>query len=219
MIWMKKKLTNLSPAVYQLANTASLKAIKTQLNNYLKLDGSSVVKGHLQMDFNRIEDVANPRENRADAVPYVYLNNFYFKYDENNCKIDFQSPIDMQNKRITNIQDPRHNEKDSMSYDFFTRRYFKPGQNNDIDCNGKRLYNTGSYTNNDQLITGNITNQRYIQKDQSTVDINNKRVVNALTPTQDSDLSIKNTLMMKYKSILNVNRKVMIVCFLMAQMQ
>ena len=79
-----------------------------------------------------------------------------------------------------------------MSYDFFTRRYFKPGQNNDINCNGKRLYNTGSYTNNDQLITGNITNQRYIRKDrQSTVDINNKGIVNALTPTQNSDLSTK----------------------------
>ena len=134
------KITNLKEGtdnqdgdtVHQLANTAALKADKTQLNNYLKLDGSLVVKGHLQMDFNRIQDVANPRENKADAVPYVYFNNFYFKYDENNGKIDFQSPIDMQNKRMTNIQDPPYNQKDSMSYDFFTRRYFKPGQNNDI---------------------------------------------------------------------------------------
>ena len=134
------KITNLKEGtdnqdgdtVHQLANTTALKADKTQLNNYLKLDGSLVVKGHLQMDFNRIQDVANPRENKADAVPYVYFNNFYFKYDENNGKIDFQSPIDMQNKRMTNIQDPPYNQKDSMSYDFFTRRYFKPGQNNDI---------------------------------------------------------------------------------------
>ena len=68
-------------------------------SGYLKLDGSSTMKGHLLMDFNRVQDIGNPRQNKADAVPYAYLNNFFFKCDDDNNKLDCQSTIEMQNKK------------------------------------------------------------------------------------------------------------------------
>ena len=51
------------------------------------------------MDFNRVQDIGNPRQNKADAVPYAYLNNFFFKFDDDNNKLDCQSTIEMQNKK------------------------------------------------------------------------------------------------------------------------
>ena len=63
--------------------------------------------------------------------------------------------------------------------------------NNDIDCNGKRFYNSGSYTNNNQLITGNITEGRYLRKNQATINMNAKRVTNARTPISNNYLATK----------------------------
>ena len=56
---------------HQLSNTAALKADKTELTNYVKTDGSSVIKEHLLMANNRIQDVAPPRQNSSDAVNYA----------------------------------------------------------------------------------------------------------------------------------------------------
>ena len=193
------KLINLKEATYnnnavnfhQLSNTAALKADKTELTNYVKTDGSSVIKGHLLMDNNRIQNIAPPRQNSSDAVNYAYLNNFYFKYDDDNSELDCQSQVNMQNKRITNLANPRLNQADAMSYSFFTQNFVKHGYGNDIDCNGKRFYNLGSYTNNDQLITGIITEGRYLRINLATINMNAKRGTNAKTPISNNDLATK----------------------------
>ena len=65
-------------------------------------------------------------------------------------KIEAQNPIDMRNQRITNIANPTFGQKDCLSYKFCSDTFLKSGFSGDIDCNGKHLYNVGSYTNDDQ---------------------------------------------------------------------
>ena len=121
-----KEATDNNDAVnfHQLSNTAALKADKTELTNYVKTDGSSVIKGHLLMNNNRIQNIAPPRQNSSDAVNYAYLNNFYFKYIDDNSELDCQSQINVQNKRIVNVKFPRLNHYDAMGYAFFTNNFF-----------------------------------------------------------------------------------------------
>ena len=191
LINLKEGTDNNDAVTYhQLSNTAALKADKTELTNYVKTDGSSVIKGHLLMDNNRLQNIAPPRQN-SNAVNYAYLNNYYLKYDDENSELDCQSQINMQNKRIVNVKFPRLNHHDAMGYAFFTNNFFKVGYNNDIDCNGKRFYNLGSYTNNNQLITGYITEGRYLRKNLATINMNAKRVTNAKTPISNNDLATK----------------------------
>ena len=103
-----------------------------------------------------------------------------------------KNQIDMQDKRIVNVKFPRFGFHDAMGYAFFTNDFFKPGANRDINCNQIRLYNTGSYSNNNQLITGVISEKRYLRKDQSNIKMNGKKkVTNAHTPTRNNDLTTK----------------------------
>ena len=91
----------------QVQSLVSSKADKTELTNYVITDGSSVIKGHLLMENNHIQNIAPPRQNASDAVNYAHLNNFYFKYDDDNSDLDCQSWINIQNKRIVNVKFPR----------------------------------------------------------------------------------------------------------------
>ena len=55
--------------------------------------------GLLNMNFSRIENVANPGDNKSDAMPYEYFQQWYFNFDDDNMKIDVKNPIDMGNKK------------------------------------------------------------------------------------------------------------------------
>ena len=175
----------------QLDNALKTKANKNELNNYLKTDGSNKVLGLLNMDNRRIENVGNGRHNANDALTHAQLELFNLDLNVDDGKIEAQNPIDMGNKKISRLQNPRLNNNDAMSYKFYTDNFVKPGFNNDIDCNGKRFYNVGNYTNNNQLITGIITEDCYLRKDQSTINMNTKRVTNARTPISNNDLASK----------------------------
>ena len=74
---------------------------------------------------------------------------------------------------------------------FFLGKLVMLGYNNDIDCKGKRFYNVGNYTNNNQLITGVITEGRYLRKDQAIINMNGKSVTNARNRTNNNDLPTK----------------------------
>ncbi|XP_068686154.1 trimeric autotransporter adhesin AtaA-like [Montipora foliosa] len=98
-----------------------------------------------------------------------------------------QANIQMGNFRVENMNDPRINSKDAMNMQHFNREYFDLAANKAIDCRGNRLYNLGSYTNNDQLITGLVTEARYLRKDNATIDMHSKRVINVTNPTGNTD--------------------------------
>ena len=79
------------------------------LTDYLKRDSSNGgMKGPLKMNFNHIEDIANPRDGKSDPIPYQYFSQWYMKLDDHNIKIDVKNPIDMANKKITGLQEPIH---------------------------------------------------------------------------------------------------------------
>ena len=66
--------------------------------------------GHLQMNYNRIEDIGNPRDGKNDPIPYQYFSQWYMKFDDDNIKIDVKNPINMGNKKINGLQDPLHHK-------------------------------------------------------------------------------------------------------------
>ena len=98
-----KKLTNLKPgtdARDALTKKQIYDHIKANgLTDYIKRHGSSTMQGHPLMDFNRVQDIGNPRQGKSDAVRYEYLTQWYMKFDDNNIKLDIKNPIDMGNKK------------------------------------------------------------------------------------------------------------------------
>ena len=43
------------------------------------------------MNFNHIEDIANPRDGKSDPIPYQYFSQWYMKFDDDNIKIDVKT--------------------------------------------------------------------------------------------------------------------------------
>ena len=54
------------------------------ITDYLKKDGSIGMMGHLQKNYNRIEDIGNPRDGKSDHIPYQYFSQWYMKFDNDN---------------------------------------------------------------------------------------------------------------------------------------
>ena len=87
---------------------------KLNTTEVVLVNGSSVLKGHLLMDSNRIQDIGNPRQNEQDAMPYLYFSTWYMQFEDENVKLNVKNLIDMGNKKITNLADPLHH-KDSVN--------------------------------------------------------------------------------------------------------
>ena len=66
------------------------------------------MRGPLKMNFNHIEDIANPRDGKSDPIPYQYFSQWYMKFHNDNIKIDVKNPIDMGNNKIIGLKDPLH---------------------------------------------------------------------------------------------------------------
>ena len=81
------------------------------LKHYSKKDRSNGgMQGPLKMNFNHIEDIANPRDGKSDLVPYQYFSQWYMKFDDDNGKMYVKNPINMGNKKITGLQEPIHHK-------------------------------------------------------------------------------------------------------------
>ena len=181
-----KKLRNVgSPQTNDDATTKSY--VDSEVNKTLKVDGSSSMLGALNMDNRRIENVAPARHGFSDTVSSLHLNTYYMDFNVDDDKLEMQNPIDMMDQRIENVKDARLNQKDAMSYKFFTDNFVKPGYHGDIDCQGRRFYNVGNVTNEDQLTTTLEANTRFMRKDGHTINMLNKRVINVANPTSNTD--------------------------------
>ena len=181
-----KKLRN--AASPQINNDATTKSyVDTEVNKTLKLDGSNKMLAAIDMDDRRVENVAPARHGYSDAVSSLHLNTYYMDFNVDDDKLEMQNPIDMMDQRIENVKDARLNQRDAMSYKFFTDNFVKTGYNGDIDCQGRRFYNVGGVTNEDQLTTTLEANTRFMRKDGPTINMLNKRVINVANPTANTD--------------------------------
>ena len=181
-----KKLRNVaSPQTNDDVTTKSY--VDNEVNKTLKLDGSNKMSGVLDMDNRRIENVAPARHGFSDTVSSLHLNTYYMDFNVDDDKLEMQNPIDMMDQRIENVKDARLNQKDAMSYKFFTDNFVKPGYHGDIDCQGRRFYNVGNVTNEDQLTTTLEANTRFMRKDGHTINMLNKRVINVANLTSNTD--------------------------------
>ena len=65
------------------ANSGDSSSSTLDLTDYLKRDSSNGgKKGPLKMNFNHIEDIANPRDGKSDPIPYQYFSQWYMKFDD-----------------------------------------------------------------------------------------------------------------------------------------
>ena len=55
--------------------------------------------GHLQMNYNRIEDIGNPRDGKSDPISYQYFSQWYMKFDDDNIMSGVKNPINKGNKK------------------------------------------------------------------------------------------------------------------------
>ena len=92
------------------------KADKNDLNDYLKLDGTSRMQGNLKMNNKRITGLTNVPAYDGEAVNKEYVDvKLNTKADENELnnylKLDgtsqMQGDLQMKNKRITRLPDPQ----------------------------------------------------------------------------------------------------------------
>ena len=96
------------------------KANKSDLNNYLKLDGSKQMQGNLQMNNNRITNLPHPQlSNEAATKDYVTIsmNHLPSLFLDRQGKSKMLGDLQMNGKRITgltnllNVDDEATNKK------------------------------------------------------------------------------------------------------------
>ena len=85
------------------------KANKSDLNDYLKLDGSDQMQGNLKMNNNRITDLPNPQHDNEPVTRKFLTSSNTFFYNEfldldGNSKM--RGNIQMNDKRITGVTNP-----------------------------------------------------------------------------------------------------------------
>ena len=99
-----KKLRNVnSPQANTDATTKSY--VDSEVSKTLKLDGSSVMVGLLDMGNSRIQNVAPGRHGTTDVLTHLQLEAFYADLNTNTGNIEIQNPIDMKNQNIMNLAD------------------------------------------------------------------------------------------------------------------
>ena len=139
------------------------KADQSELNQYLKLDGSKQMSGNLQMNGKRVVGLTNVPAYNGEATNKIYvdtkLNDKANKSDLNDyLKLDgtsqMQGGLNMNNKRITRLPDPQ------LADEPVTRKFLTLTNSQfynvflDLDGNSKMR---GNIQMNDKRITG-ITN-------------------------------------------------------------
>ena len=104
------------------------KANKSDLNNYLKLDGSKQMQGNLQMNNNRITNLPHPQlSNEAATKDYVTIsmNHLPSLFLDRQGKSKMLGDLQMNGKRITglsnlpNADDETTNKKYVVVYFFY----------------------------------------------------------------------------------------------------
>ena len=99
---------------------AASKAEKSDLNQYLKLDGSKQMSGNIQMNGKRVVGLTNVPAYNGEATNKRYvdtkLNDKANKSDLNDyLKLDgseqLQGNLQMNNNRITNLPNPQHDDE------------------------------------------------------------------------------------------------------------
>ena len=103
-----KKLTNVASP--QTNNDASTKSyVDSEVFKTLKLDGSNVMTGALNMNNRRIENVGPGRHGTTDVLTRLQLEAFYLDLNTNSGFIEAQNPIDMKNEKISNLAEGTDN--------------------------------------------------------------------------------------------------------------
>ena len=118
------KLDNSDSAAARVSEL-NLKADKSDLNNYLKLDGTKAMTGNLNMNNHSIQNVKDP-VNEYDSINKKYVDNKvnskadlsdlndYLKLDGSRAMI---GNLNINNNRIQNLKSPS-NEKDAANKNY-----------------------------------------------------------------------------------------------------
>ena len=129
------------------------KADKNDLNDYLKLDGTSRMQSNLKMNNKRIVGLTNVPAYDGEAVNKKYVDvKLNTKADKNdlNCYLKFdgtsrmQGNLEMNNKRITRLPEPQLGDEAAtkkLCYDdneSSSQSFFRPT---------REIKNVGKYTN------------------------------------------------------------------------
>ena len=153
------------------------KADKSDLNQYLKLDGSKQMSGNIQMNGKRVVGLTNVPAYNGEATNKrnvdTKLNDKANKSDLNDyLKLDgseqMQGNLQMNNNRITNLPNPQHDDEP------VTRKFLTSTNsifyNEFLDLNGNSKMR-GNIKMNDNRITGltkppssddEATNKKYV---------------------------------------------------------
>ena len=165
---------------------AASKADKSDLNQFLKLDGSKQMSGNLQMNGKRVVGLTNVPAYNGEATNKRYvdtkLNDKANKSDLNDyLKLDgttlMQGDLNMNNKRILKLPDPQFaDEPVTRKFLTITNSLF---YNEFLDLNGNSKMR-GNIQMNDNRITGlsnlpnsddEATNKKYVDENISKSNI------------------------------------------------
>ena len=171
---------------------AASKADKSDLNQFLKLDGSKQMSGNIQMNGKRVVGLTNVPAYNGEATNKRYvdtkLNDKANKSDLNDyLKLDgttlMQGDLNMNNKRIIKLPDPQ------LADEPVTRKFLTLTNsllyNEFLDLNGNSKMR-GNIQMNDNRITGltnppnaddEVTNKKYVDENISkTISLSKKFV-------------------------------------------
>ena len=156
---------------------AASKAEKSDLNQYLKLDGSKQMSGNIQMNGKRVVGLTNVPAYNGEATNKRYvdtkLNDKANKNDLNSyLKLDGTSQmhgnLKMNNNRITNLPNPQHDDEPVTRKFLTSTNSIFYNEFLDLDGNSKMR---GNIQMNDNRITGltnppssddEATNKKYV---------------------------------------------------------
>ena len=144
-------------------NKVDFKANKSDLNDYMKLDGSKVMTGTLNMNNNRITNLPSPHLSTEPATKdYVttVMNHLPSLFVDRQGKSSMLGDINMNNHLVKNVKDPV-DANDGVNKKYVDTKVNSKADKNDLDkyldLNGDNLMN-GDIRMDGNRITG-LSNQ------------------------------------------------------------
>ena len=105
------------------------KVNKNDLNNYLKLDGTSLMQGDLVMNNNRIIKLPEPQL-ADEPVPKKFLtitnSIFYNEFLDLQANSKMRGNIKMNDNRITGLTNPPNADDEAIIKNMLTKIFLKP---------------------------------------------------------------------------------------------
>ena len=165
--------------------------------NYLKVDGSNMMTGDLNMNEQRVKNTLDPTDEQ-DTVNKRYLESQLNDYLKRNGQSPMTFDLNMNNHRIINIKD--YNPATSSLQDVPNIKYIQDNfissnsgvLTGNLNAGNNRIFFLGNPVDGSDAINKSYADSNFLGTNLSVdLDMKNHKIINVETPSGDSDVANK----------------------------